>query len=78
MAPGPQPVHVQATQAELVAHQFGVFVLLLDRVAAPAHHHVGLGNGLEHIGVAQDVKDGVRHPFRGGESKRALLISVLA
>ena len=51
---------VQAAQAELVADLLGVVVLLgADRVAAPAHHQVGLGLVVEDPRVAQDVEHGV-------------------
>ena len=52
--------HVQAAQAELVAHLLGVLVFLgADRMAAPAHHEVGLGLVVEDPRVAQDVEHGV-------------------
>ncbi len=49
--------NVQLAQAQLVAHLFGVFVLVgVDRVAAPAHHHLGLHTGAQGACVAQQVE----------------------
>ena len=57
---------VEAAQAELVADQLGVVILVArNRMTAPAHHHVGVVHRLQDPGVTQDVKDRIGHSFRG-------------
>ena len=52
---------IEFAQAELVAHVLRVVVLdAVDRVPAPAHDEVRIALRLDHVGVAQDVEDGVR------------------
>ena len=59
---------IEFAQAELVAHVLRIVVLdAVDRVAAPAHDEVRIALRLEHVGVAQDVEDGVRDAFRSRE-----------
>ena len=56
---------IQPAQAELVADQLGVVVLLArDRVAAPAHHEVWIDLRLEDARVAQDLEHALGQ--RGG------------
>ena len=65
--------HVQAAQAQLVAHLLGVLVFLgIDRVSAPAHHQVGLGLEIEHPRIAQDVE------HRVGDGRRVVEVEPAA
>ena len=69
--------HVEAAQAELVAHFLRVVVLEApDGMPAPAHHEIGPHLRLEHPRVAQDVKYGVGDARRGRQIEApALMIS---
>ena len=55
----------QGSQPQLMAHILAVLVFVMpDRVATPADHQIWLPPGLQHPGIAEDVKNVVGQVFR--------------